>query len=123
ILAAFLLDDLTQRGIHVFRHSTGISTYEKMRAILEPSPDFNRVFHHAVLHVNLMGLIPRPGTIESRENAIALELIEILFVGVVAFLSSRSEEKPVFSFRAECLSFLQISTKRRDTGARSDHDD
>src|SRR6266581_5777768 len=106
ILAAFLLDDLTQRGIHVFRHSTSISTYEKMRAFLEPSPDFSRVFHHAMLHVNLVGLIPRPGTIEPRENAIALESIEIVLVGIVAFLPLRSEEEPVSPFCAQRLSLL-----------------
>src|SRR6202022_2272307 len=65
---------------------------------------------------------PRPRAIESRENAIALKSIEVLFVGIVAFLPLCSEEEPIFPFRSERLSFLQIRAKRRDTSARSNHD-
>src|SRR5437879_10834128 len=70
-----------------------------------------------------MGLIARPGTIKPCKNTIAFESIEVLLIGVIAFLSLRSEEEPVFPFRAERLAFLQIGAKGCDASAGSDHND
>src|SRR6266478_1567545 len=120
-LTALLLNDFAKRGIDILGHSARVAANIKLCALgIDPFPDFRRALQNTVLDVNLMGLIARPGTIESCENAVAFESMEILFIGVVAFLPLCSEEEPIFPFRSERLSFLQIRAKRRDTSARSD---
>src|SRR5713101_1841519 len=122
--AALCLHDFAQRGIDILGHSARVTANKKLRTLgIDPFPDFRRVLENTVLDVNLMGLIARPRTIEPRENAFALESIEVFLVGIIAFLPLRSEEEPVFSFCTESHSFLQIGAKRGDAGARSDHDD
>ena len=105
--AALFLHDFAKRGIHVFRHAARIAAHEEMRVVgFEPFPYFRGVLHHPVLHVNLVRLIARPRAIESCQNAIALEAIEIFPIGVVATLSLRAEEEPVLAFCADGLSIL-----------------
>src|SRR6266540_1733353 len=56
--AALLLNDFAQRSVDVFGHPARIATHEKMRALrVEPFPNFGGIFHHLVLHVDLLGLI------------------------------------------------------------------
>src|SRR5437879_12943928 len=75
-----------------------------------------------MLNLNFVRLIARPRAIQSRQKAVACETFPIFFVGVIALLALRSEEEPVFSFRAESLPLLQKRAERRDASAGSDHD-
>src|SRR5216683_6920686 len=109
---ALLLHDFAQRGIDILGHSARVPANKKLRTLgIDPFPDFRRVLENTVLDVNLMGLIARPGTIESCENAVAFESIEVVLVGIVAFLPLCSEEEPIFPFRSERLSFLRYARK------------
>jgi hypothetical protein len=71
-LAAPFENDLAQRGIHILGHPARVAANEKLPAFaIDPFPNFRRVLQHAVLHINLMGLVARPGAVESREKAVA----------------------------------------------------
>src|SRR4029079_2433000 len=113
-----------QSGINILRHPPCITANKKLCPFgIQPFPDSRCVLEHTGLDINLVGLIPRKGAIKSGQNAIMFELSEILPIGVITFLSLRSEKEPVLALRANRLTLLEKGTKRRDAGARSDHDD
>ena len=70
-----------------------------------------------------MRLIPRKCRVESRQNSVGHELIEVRLVEKVALLALRAEEKPRLAARPDRLPFLQESAERRNARARPDHDD
>ena len=63
--AALLLNDFSERGVHVLGHATGIAADEEMSTLaIEPFPNLSSVLQHFVLDIRFTGLIARPGTIE-----------------------------------------------------------
>src|SRR5213595_381136 len=122
-LAALFLDDLAQRSIDIFRHASRVAANKKLGAFaVDPFPDFGGVFEHLVLDVNFMRLIARPRAIESRQKAFAGENFPVFLIGVIALLTLRPIEEPVFSFCAGSSSLLQKRSERRDPGTGSNHD-
>src|SRR5207302_6347007 len=96
---------------------------EKLRTdVVEPFQNLRCVYQQLMLNVNFVRLIARPRAIESRQKPVACETFPIFFVGVIALLALRSEEEPVFSFRAESLPLLQKGAERGDASPGSDHD-
>src|SRR6266699_503969 len=83
---------------------------------------FLGVFLHPVLDVNLLGLIARPRAIEPCQNSLLQIRLEFISVSKIALLVLRSEEEPVFSFRPDRFSLLQIRAERRNAGPWTDHD-
>src|SRR5438132_13709551 len=116
--AALFLDDLSQRSIDIFGHTSRVAAHEKLRTVVvDPFPNLSGVFQHLMLNVNFVRLIARPRAIQSRQKAVACETFPVFFVGVIALLALRSDEEPVFSFRADSLSLLQKPARRRDASA------
>ena len=94
-----------------------------MRAFLEPFPELARRAHHPILHINFVRLIARECRVESRQNSVGQEFLEVRLVEEIAFLALRAEEKPRLAARPDRLPFLQESAEGRNTRARPDHYD
>src|SRR5438552_3942379 len=122
--AAFFADNFAQRRIDILGHAARIAAHEKMRALrVGPLPNLRGVFLHPVLDVNFLGLIARPRAIEPCQNSLLQIRLEFISVSKIALLVLRSEKKPVFSFRPDRFSLLQIRAERRDSGSGANHDD
>src|ERR1051326_2541785 len=56
--AAVFLHDPAKRRVDILGHASCIAANKKLCALcIEPAPDFRRILQHAVLDINLMGLI------------------------------------------------------------------
>src|SRR5208282_342130 len=70
--AALLLRDVNQRLVHVFGHVVRVATDVEIGAVLQPRPKLLGLFEHAMLHVDLVGLVAGERQVEPVELALAL---------------------------------------------------
>src|SRR5262249_26975068 len=109
--------------LDVFRHAQSITAYIYVRATLEPGPQVASVVAHAILDVDFLVTVTRPGKRETSEMARLPHGLKLVFVEEVVIAALVAEIKPV---GARCICrkpLLQKRAERRDAGARPDHDD
>ncbi len=76
-----------------------------------------------MLHVDFLRPVSRKGCIEPREMTPALPAFELFTVVKIRSLRLLTEKQPVSSFGADGFPVLQKGDKRRNAGARANHDD
>ena len=94
-----------------------------MCAIGEPSPKLAADLAHAVLDVELLGAVARPGEREPGQRARGLHAGELVLVEEIAIAALVAEEQPVAPGCFARHAFVQEGAERRDAGAGTDHDD
>src|SRR5262249_6854370 len=108
---------------HVLCHVLGVAADVEMRAVVEPIDEIVPRLPHAVLHVDLFGLIAREGEIDPAQRAIRERLLPFELIEEIVGEAAVAEEQPVASCRGGCTAFLYEGAERRDAGPRPDHDD
>ena len=94
-----------------------------MRAVLEPGEQLGAALPHAVLDVDLLGLIAREGDVEVGQQAVLQPLLPFQLVQEIVGEVAIAEEQPVAPAGSRGLPLLQEGAKRRDAGAGADRDD
>src|SRR5215831_9959965 len=120
---AVLRDDVDERPLHVLGHALGVTAYIDVGAVGEPSPQVAPHLAHAVLHVELLLAVARPGERQAREHARGLHAGELVLVEEVVVVALMAEEQPVAAGRLRSHALVQEGAERRDAGAGSNHDD
>ena len=92
----------------------------EVRAVLEPGEQLGAALPHAVLDVDLLGLIAREGDVEVGEQAVLQPLLPFELVQEIVGEVAIAEEQPVAPAGARRLPLLQEGAKRRDAGAGAD---
>ena len=116
-------DDLDERALDVLGHALGVAADVEMRAFGEPAPQLRPDLAHAVLDVDFLVAVARPGEGEPGQEPRLLHGGELVLVEEVGVLALVAEEEPVPSRRPGRLPLAQEGAERRDAGARPDHDD
>ena len=109
--------------LHILGHAQRVAADINVRAFLDPRPQIAPGLAHAVLHVDLLLAVARPGERQAREQAGGAHLAELLLVEEVVIAALMAEEQPVRPARLGGLALLQEGAERRDAGAGPDHDD
>ena len=107
----------------VLGHRLLVAADVEMRAVLEPGEQLGAALPHAVLDVDLLGLIAREGDVEAGEQAVLQPLLPFELVQEIVGEVAIAEEQPVAPAGTCRLPLLQEGAKRRDAGAGADHDD
>src|SRR5262249_14193705 len=116
-------NDVYQSAFNVFRHAQSIAAYIYVCATLEPGPKIASVVAHAMLDIDFLVAVARPGQGQPGKMARLAHRLELFFVEKVVVAPLVAEIEPV---RAGCICgepLLQKCAKWRDAGARPDHDD
>src|SRR5829696_3022561 len=101
--SAVLRDDIDEGGFHVLGHALGIAADVEMRALREPAPQLRPDLAHAILHVDLVCAVARPGERQAGEQARVLHGGQLVLVEKIAVLALVTEEEPVPAPRAARL--------------------
>ena len=115
--------DIDQGALDVLRHAFGVAADIDMRPLGEPTPQLRPDLAHAVLDVEFLIAVARPGERQSRQTARLAHRLEFVLVEEVVLAALVAEEQPGAAARAERLALLQEGAERRDAGARADHHD
>src|SRR5579863_3454905 len=121
--AAMLGDDVDERGLDVLGHAQRVAADIDVRAIIKPGPEVAANLAHAVLDVDLLVAVARPGKRQPREQPGRAHGHELIFVEEVVAAALMAEEQPVAPGRVDGLPLVQEGAERRDAGPRPDHDD
>src|SRR5262249_60502621 len=89
----------------------------------KPGPDTAPRLADAVLHVDLLLRVARPGEREAGEHALLLHAGELVGVKEVVVRALVAEKEPVAPGRPGGHALVQEGAERRDAGAGTDHDD
>src|SRR5689334_23267379 len=111
-----------QRMVHIPRHAAGVTTHIDTGAVLQPGKEFLAMFKHAVLHVNLLFLVPRKRRFNPSENAVAPQRFQFISIEKIGLGVLLAEEKPALAARTGRLALLQEGAEWRDAGAGPNHD-
>ena len=101
--AALLGCDLQQSLLDILGHALGIAADIEVRACFQPAPQLDCVLAHAVLDVDLLGLIAREGRIEPRQHALALPIGNLILIKKVSGPLLVAEEQPVAAGGADLV--------------------
>src|ERR1700733_6287206 len=116
-------DDGEEGGLYILGHAGGVAADIEVGSALEPLVELFAVLLHAVLNVDLTGLVAGEGGVEAGENAILVHGLELVFVEEVHSFALLAEEEPVVAFLAGGLALFEEGAEGGDAGARADHDD
>src|SRR5690349_428666 len=94
---AVVRNDIHQRALDVLGHAFGIAANIEMRALREPGPQFTADLAHAVLHIELLLAVARPGERKPREQARGFHRVELVLIEEVAVAALMAEEQPVLA--------------------------
>src|SRR5262249_53293204 len=92
---AELRNDIDQRKLHVLGHALGVAAAIDVRSVGEPRPQVATDLAHAILHVEFLLAVARPGERETREQAHRLHPGELVLVEEVVIVMLMAEEQPV----------------------------
>src|SRR6478736_6116010 len=92
---AVLRHDVDQRALHVLRHALGVAADVDMRAVGKPGPQIAPDLAHAVLHVEFLLAVARPGERKPRQHALRFHAGELVLVEEVVSRALMSKEQPV----------------------------
>ncbi len=109
--AARLLGHAKQGSVHVLSHALRIAADVEARAILQPSPQLSGLLEHAVLHVDLLLLVPGEGQIEAGESSIGLHGMQFFTIEKIALRTLVTEEEPVLARGSGRAPFLKEGRK------------
>src|SRR5690606_13480325 len=121
-IAAVFGHDVVQGLIHVLGHALGVAADVEVPAGFEPRPEFGAGLAHAVLHVELVGLVAGKGGVDAGEQAGFLPGADLVLIKVVGGGVLVAEEQPVAAGGGGGGAFFEEGAERRDAGARPDHD-
>src|SRR5262249_29090650 len=114
-------DQIHQGALHILAHGYGAADID-VRAVGEPSPQLAADLAHAVLDVELLGAVARPGEREPGQRACSLQAGELVLVEEIVITPLVAEEQPVAAQSLRRHALVQECTKRRDSGPGPDHD-
>src|SRR5258708_16479768 len=109
-------DDRVQLLLDVRGHLALVAADENLGAVLHPRVEVARLLVHAVLHVDLVGLVAREREIDSHEPAF-FPRRQLRLVVVAPRARLIAEEEPVLSGRAGGVAFLEEGAERREPRA------
>src|SRR6202034_928528 len=121
--AAMHGNDVNERSLDVLRHPQRVTADVDMCAVIEPGPEVAADFTHAMLDVDFLVAVARPGERKAREQPGGTHRHQFVFVEEVEVAPLMSEEQPIPSGRLGRLALMQKGAKRRDAGTGPDHDD
>src|SRR5215211_5580929 len=89
---AVLRDDVDQRPFHVLGHALGVAAHIHMRAVGEPRPQIAADLAHAILHVEFLLAVARPGERETGQHTGRLHAGELVLVEKIVVAALVPEE-------------------------------
>src|SRR6202043_3131598 len=89
----------------------------------EPRPQIAADFAHAMLHVDFLVAVARPGERQPREQPRRPHRHKLFFIEEIVVAALMAEEQPVAAWCVDGVTFMQEGTEWREAGARPDHDD
>ena len=116
-------DDVEQGCLYILGHTGGVAADVEVGSPLQPLVEIFAALLHAVLDVDLAGLVAGEGGVETGEDAVFVHGLELIFVKEVHGLALFAEEEPVVAFLTGDLAFFEEGAKGGDAGAGADHDD
>src|SRR6266849_8866054 len=119
---AVLDDDVDQGAFDILPHAHSAANIE-MRAFRQPGPDVVPDLTHAVLHIEFILVVARPGKRQACKNSGRLHAVEFILVEEIAVMTLVAEEQPVAAGRLGGHALVQKGAERGDAGAGTDHDD
>ncbi len=119
---AVLGNDIDQREFDVLGHALGVAADIDVRAVSEPGPQIAAGFAHAVLHVDLLIAVARPGERQPRQQAALFHRLEFVLVEKIVAGTLVAKEQPIAARRLGRLALLKKGAERGHAGARADHD-
>ena len=121
-LASRLLDDLVEGGVDILGHARGVAADVEVGTLLEPSEEFLGGLQHAVLDIDLLGLVAGERGVETVKDPLRDPGLQLLAVEEVGGGFLVTEEEPVLTGRSGGLALLQEGHEGGDAGAGTDHD-
>src|SRR5882672_7143998 len=115
--------DVDQRALDVLGHSLAIAADVNVSALGKPSPQVAADLAHAVLHVDFLIAVARPGKREPGQHACRLHRGQFVLVKEVISAALVAEEQPISSAGSRRHALLKKGAERRNSGAGTDHDD
>src|SRR5262249_9789496 len=110
-------DDLDPCALDILGHAFGIAADVAVRAVHEPGPEGAADLGYAVLDVELLGAVARPGERKPGQRARRLHAGELVLVEEIVIAALVAEEQPVAPGRFARHAFVQEGAKRCDAGA------
>ena len=97
-------------------HALGIATDIDMRALLQPLPEQSGLLQHAMLYVDLLGLIARERGIQTGQHTTTQPALDLATVEKILAGALIAKEQPVGATRrGKVCSALHAPAKRRKT--------
>src|SRR5262249_34935363 len=121
--AAVLYGDLAQGGFDIPGHTLGIATHVAVRSLLQPAPQLAAGLAHAILDIDLVLPVTRPGRRQARKGTQGEKALKLLAVKEVGRLVLVTEEQPGLARRPLGRPLVEEGAEWRDAGAWADHDD
>src|SRR4029078_6191642 len=115
--------NIYKSAFNIFRHAQSIAAHIYVRTTLKPDPKIAPVIAHAVLDVDFLVAVARPGQRQTGEMARLAHGLEFFLVEEIVVAALVSEIQPVRAGRIGDKPLLQKRAERRDAGAGPDHDD
>jgi len=110
-------------ALNVFRHAQSIAAHIYVRTTLKPDPKIAPVIAHAVLDVDFLVAVARPGQRQAGEMARLAHGLELFLVEEIVVTALVAEIQPVRPWCIGRETLLQKRAERRDARAGPDHDD
>src|SRR6266851_6380417 len=120
---AVLGDDIDKSNLDVLGHALSVAADVDVRAVGEPRPQIAADFAHAVLHVDFLAPVARPGEREPGQNAGRLHALELVLIEEIEIRALMAEEQPIAAGCLRCPTLLKKGAEWRNAGAWPDHDD
>ena len=92
---AVLGNDVDQRAFDVFRHAQSVAAHIYVRATLKPGPKIAAVIAHAMLDVDFLVAVARPGKRQTGEVARLAHGLELILVEEIVVAALMAEIQPV----------------------------
>ena len=102
-----------ERGVDVLGHPARVAADVDVGAVLEPAKQLSGLLEHAVLHVDLFGLVAGKGCGQARERAAGLPGLDLVAVDEIAIRALVAEKQPVAAPGAGCDPFLDEGAEGR----------
>ena len=116
-------DYVEERVFYILGHTGSVAADVEVCASFKPLVELFCALLHAILDVDLAGLVAGEGSVEAGEHPVFVHGLELIFVEVVHGFALFAEEEPVIAFLTGGLAFFKEGAEGGDTGAGADHDD
>src|SRR6185437_8788427 len=110
-------------SIYILCHVRGVPADVHTGSVLKPLPEGRRLFHHFVLHIDLMILIAREREVEMGEMPVCVHRMKFISIKEIGCGRSFTEEQPIEAGVAESSPFMKERPEWSNSCARTNHDD